>query len=331
MKIEKLHSFKKITAQLLLLILPACAIGAYMLWHINQYYSVLNDQWVKHTIYLAAGLLTGSIFYNYRFRFISTFIPLILLLLIISKIIQNVFTGEFSAFYAATTFFIFSFLFIVGWLVGWGVARMRYFPIILSAILLAIQIIVVSKTTDITAQKLITAFAPVLVFALYIIYTAELVRNMNDDEPGFAWFIGRKLTGFAILTSLLLILIFSFFNKEFKAIEKEFGGGGKQQKEQDKESLTKENKDGTVSNRKDMGMSRGRKSSKRLVFIAKLDNYFPGTETPNPLYFTYDYYTKFDTLTQTLETDSLMPSNDLFQPDPSKFHYTLLKLIHLFL
>src|SRR5205823_1648337 len=54
------------------------------------------------------------------------------------------------------------------------------------------------------------------------------------------------------------------------------------------------------------------------VFIAKLDNYFPGTETPNPLYFTYDYYTKFDTLTQTLETDSTMPSNDLFQPDPSK-------------
>ena len=65
-------------------------------------------------------------------------------------------------------------------------------------------------------------------------------------------------------------------------------------------------------------MKGGRKSSKRLVFIAKLDNYFPGTETPNPLYFTYDYFTKFDTLTQTLETDSLMPSNDLFQPDPSK-------------
>ena len=318
MKIEKLHSAKKIAAQLLLLILPACAIGAYMLWHINQYYSVLNNQWVKHTIYLAAGLITGSIFYNYRFRFISTFIPLILLLLIISKIIRIVFTGEFSAFYASSSFFIFFFLFIAGWLIGWGFARLRYFPIILSAVLLAIQIIVVSKTTDITTQKLIIAFAPVLVFALYIIYTAELVRNMNDDEPAFAWFIGRKLIGFALVASLLLILIFSFFNKEFKAIEKEFGGQGKQQKEENKESLTKENKDGTISNKKDMGMSGGRKSSKRLVFIAKLDNYFPGTETPNPLYFTYDYYTKFDTLTQTLETDSLMPSNDLFQPDPSK-------------
>ena len=289
-----------------------------MLWHINQYYSVLNNQWVKHTLYLAAGLITGSIFYNYRFRFISTFIPLLLLLLIISRVIRVVFTGEFTAFYAATDFFIFSFLFIAGWLIGWGFARLRYFPIILSAVLLAIQIIVVSKTTDITAQKLIIAFAPVLVFSLYIIYTAELVRNMNDDEPGFAWFIGRKLIGFAVVAAVLLIIIFSFFNKEFKAIEKEFGGGGKQEKEQDKESLTKQNKDGTLSNKKDMGMKGGRKSSKRLVFIAKLDNYFPGTETPNPLYFTYDYFTKFDTLTQTLETDSLMPSNDLFQPDPSK-------------
>ena len=317
MKIQKLHSNKKIAAQLLLLILPACAVGAYMLWHINQYYSVLNNQWVNHTFFLAAGLITGSIFYNYRFRFISTFIPLVLLLLAAGKIIQITFTGEFSAFYAATTFFIFSFLFIAGWLIGWGFARLRYFPVILSAVLLAIQIIVVSKTTDITAQKLIIAFAPVLVFALYIIYTAELVRNMNDDEPAFAWFIGRKLLGFALVAALLLLGIFTFFNKEFKAIEKEFGGGGKEQKGQEKESLTKENKDGTVSNKKEMGMSGGRKSSKRLVFIAKLDNYFPGTETPNPLYFTYDYFTKFDTLTQTLEVDSLMPSNDLFQPDPS--------------
>lgn len=318
MKIEKLHSNKKITAQLLLLIIPACIVGAYMLWHINQYYSVLNNQWVKHTLFLAAGLITGNIFYNHRFRFLSTFIPLVLLLIILGKIIRMTFTGEFSAFYAATNFYIFSFLFVVGWLIGWGVARLRYFPVILSAALLTIQIIVVSKTTDITAEKLIIAFAPVLAFALYIIYTAELVRNMNDDEPSFVWYIGKKLIGFGIVAALLLIMIFTFFDKDFKAIEKEFGGAGKEEKGQEKESLTKQNKDGSVSNKKEMGMSGGRKTSKRLVFIAKLDNYFPGTEMPNPLYFTYDYFTKFDTLTQTLEVDSLMPSNDLFQPDPSK-------------
>jgi hypothetical protein len=240
------------------------------------------------------------------------------LLLVISKIISVVFTGEFSGFYAAANFFIFSFLFVIGWLTGWGFARFRYFPVLLSCLLLLLQIIVVSKTTDITAQRLILAFAPVLIFAFYIIYTAELVRNMNEDEPAFAWFIGRKLIGFTAVSTIILILIFSLFNKEFKAIEKEFGGGGKQQKEQDKETLTKENKDGTLSNKKEMGMTGGVKTSKRLVFIAKLDNYFEDSTTPNPLYYTYDFYTKFDTATQTLEVDPGMPSNDLFQPDPSK-------------
>lgn len=318
MKIEKLHSTKKITAQLVLLVIPGCIAGGYMLWHINQYFSVLNNQWLKHSLFLSAGLIAGCIFYNFRFRFISTFIPLLLFFFIVGKIINNVFTGEFSAFYASTNFYIFSFLFIAGWLAGWGFARLRYFPIILSSVLLLIQIIVVSKTIDITAQKLILAFIPVLVFAFYIIYTAELIKNMNEDEPSYSWFIGKKLAGFSLVSFLILVLIFSIFNNQFKAVEKEFGGAGQQQKEEDKESLTKKNKDGTVSNKKNMGMSGGRKSSKELVFIAKLDNYFADSTTPNPLYFTYDYFTKYDTLTQTLETDASMPSNDLFQPDPSK-------------
>jgi hypothetical protein len=54
------------------------------------------------------------------------------------------------------------------------------------------------------------------------------------------------------------------------------------------------------------------------VFVAKLDNFFKDNRTPNPLYFTAYYYTKFDTLTQAFEIDSTMPDNDLFRPDPSK-------------
>src|SRR5690606_5006184 len=53
-------------------------------------------------------------------------------------------------------------------------------------------------------------------------------------------------------------------------------------------------------------------------FCAHIDNYFPGTEIPNPLYLTAFHFSKFDTLTETFERDSLMPSNDLFEPDPSK-------------
>lgn len=308
---------KLIIARLSLLILPSIVVGAYMLWHLNQYYSVLKNQWLSEGTFLAAGLIASNIFYSFRFRFITTVLPLLLFLFILSKIVSNIFTGEFTAFYAITKFYIFSFLFFTGWIVGWGIVRLRWFPIILSVVLMVIQILVISNTTDITARKLITAFAPVLLFAFYIIYTGELVRNMNKDEPNFSWFIVKKLIGFGIVAGIILMLIFFFFKNDFKAIEKQYGGGAPKQ-EGNAESLTKENKDGTVSNKNQMGLSGGRKSTKQLVFIAKLDNYFPNSEIPNPLYFTYDYYTKFDTLTQTLEVDSLMPSNDLFQPDPSK-------------
>ncbi len=317
MKIKKLYSIKKKIAQLFLLVLPSIVVGAYMLWHLNEYYSVLENQWLNESIFLATGLIAGNIFYNFRFRFITTFLPLLLVLFILNKIVSNLFTGEFTAFYAIAKFYIFSFLFLLGWVSGWAFARLRWFPVVLSALLMLIQILVISNTTDITTRKLIAAFAPVLLFVFYIIYTAELIRNMNEDEPKFTWFISKKLIGFGLVTGVILLLIFSFYKKDFKAIEKQYGGGAPKQ-EGSAESLTKENKDGTVSNKKQMGLSGGRKSTKQLVFIAKLDNYFPGSEVPNPLYFTYDYYTKFDTLTQTLEVDSLMPSNDLFQPDPSK-------------
>ena len=278
MKIEELHIPKIRTAQLLLLCVPTCLLAAYMLWHLNQYFTVLNNQWMVQSLYISAGLFGGCLFYNYRFRFVSTFIPLILILSFASFAIGKIFTGELSAFYISAQFYIFSFLFIIGILTGWGFARFRYFPILLCAALLIIQMIVVSKTTEINAQKLIIAFIPVLFFAVYIIYTAELVRNMNPDEPSFGWFIGKKLLGFTTVSAIILLLILLFFNKDFKAIEKEFGGAGKQEKPGNSESLTKENKDGTVSNQKQMGMSGGRNSTKRLVFIARLDNYFPGTD-----------------------------------------------------
>jgi protein-glutamine gamma-glutamyltransferase len=318
MNITKKYSYKKIIARLILLIVPAMIIGTYLVWHMNEYYSVLESQWLSESFFLALGLLAGCLFYSFRFRFITTFLPLLLIFFIVAKIVGSLYTGEFTAFYAITKFYIFSFLFVLGWLAGWAFARFRWFPVILSAFLIVVQIIVLSSTTDINTRKLILAFAPVLVFGFYIIYTGELVRNMNDDEPRFAVFITKKMTGFGFATAVILLLIFSLYKKEFKAIEKQYGGGKNQMQAPNKESLTKENKDGTVSNKKEMGLSGGRSTTKRLVFIAKLDNFFPKSEVPNPLYFTYDYYTKFDTATQTLEVDSLMPSNDLFQPDPSQ-------------
>jgi len=315
MTIEKKYGGKKIMARLVLLIIPAIAAGSFLLWHLNDYYGVLESQWLAEGVFLAAGLLFGCLFYSFRFRFITTLLPLLLLMFMVSKVVNNIYTGEFTSFFAITKFYIFSFLFIIGWLSGWAFARLHWFPTVLSALLLLIQVVIIANTTDITARKLISAFAPVLVFAFYIIYTAELIRNMNGDEPNFAWFLTKKIVAFATVATIILLCLLSFYQKTFQTIESQYGGGKNETQAPDKESLTKENKDGSVSNKNQMGLSGGRSSTKRLVFIAKLDNYFPNSETPNPLYYTYEYFTKFDTATQTLEIDPSMPAGDLFQPE----------------
>src|SRR6476660_3941103 len=146
MKIEKKESTKKIISRIVLTIMPAIVIGSYILWHLDEYYSVLQSQWIIESIFLAIGLISGCLFYSFRFRFITTVLPLLLLLFIIGKIVSNIYAGEFIAFYAITKFYIFSFLFLIGWLCGWGFVRLRWFPVVLSTFVILIQIIIVSNT-----------------------------------------------------------------------------------------------------------------------------------------------------------------------------------------
>jgi transglutaminase-like putative cysteine protease len=93
-----------------------------------------------------------------------------------------------------------------------------------------------------------------------------------------------------------------------------YGGGGKG----GKGGMLKENKDGTFDLKDYSRLSSSLSRSKELLFCAHIDNFFPGTDIPNPLYLTAFYFTKFDTLTETFERDSTIPYNDLFEPDPSR-------------
>ena len=319
MQIGRIYSWKKVTAQLLLLALPTVALVLYLLLNVNKYYSLLQNNWKEQGLYFAAGIVASIIFYGYRFRFITTALLLFATYFIAYKFLGKFSIGEFDAFFISVKFLIFSLLFSIGWLAGYGFSRSRYFTIFWSLFLLVMQILVVSKTEEITANSLITAFAPVLVYAFYIIYTAELIRNMNDDETGFAWFITKRLAGFIGLSVVLLFSLLLIFQKEFKGIEHDWGGGqGGNKNKGGKESMTKQNRDGSLSNKDQMKMTGSLSKDKRLVFVAKLDNFFPDGRTANPLYFTSNLYTKFDTTTQTFEEDKSMPYNDLFSPDPAK-------------
>src|SRR5437868_2478153 len=155
MKVEKFHSGRIVLLRMILLIVPAMVAGAYVLWYVNEYYSVLTNKWLFESISLAVGLICGCLVFNFNYRFLPVFIVLLLLFFTSGSIIRNTFTGEFNAFYAATNFYIYSFLFIAGFICGWGFVRHRYFPIALSVVLLVVQTVVVIKSSDVKARRLI--------------------------------------------------------------------------------------------------------------------------------------------------------------------------------
>ncbi len=320
MNIERKFSVKKVIAQLLLLIVPTAAIAFYLLKDANEYYNILQNKWLWQGLAFSAGAVAAVIFFGYKFRFITTTAVLLILLTVIYKILNRIVVGEFETIFLSLNYKIFASLFFIGWITGFGLSRSKYFTIFLSVFLLALQIVLVSKIAEVKADAIIAAFAPVIVFSFYIIYTAELIRNMNDDEVNFSWFISKRIIGFGLLITLLLVSIFSVFKKDFTAIEKEWGSASaKYDENADRKGMMQENKDGTMQNRDQTELTGNlNRGGKRLVFVAKLDNYFEDGVTPNPLYFTSYYYTKFDTAIQAFEIDTLMPYNDLFKPDPSQ-------------
>jgi len=115
---------------------------------------------------------------------------------------------------------------------------------------------------------------------------------MNEDETRFGWFIVKRMFGFLMIIILLLLGIFNFFQQDFKTVEKEWSN---RQAKYDKnksnsESMTKQNRDGGVSNNDQTRLTGSLNKGKQLVFVAKLDNFFPDGITPNPLYFTAYYF-----------------------------------------
>ncbi|MCE3281446.1 MAG: hypothetical protein K0Q66_183 [Chitinophagaceae bacterium] len=319
MALTSIHSTRKLVAQILLLGFPTIALGLYFLYTANSYYEVLQNKWQLQGLVFSIGCIASLTFYSYRFRFLTTVAALVLFIVLLYTILNNVVVGEFETPLLSINFRIFSTLFLLGWLIGWGFARSRYFTIFWSLLLLTAQVLIVSGISDISVKAILISFVPVLVYAFYIIYTSELIRNMNEHEGKFGWFIVKRLLGFGILIAVMLLAVFTTFQKEFQGLERDWGKGqGKGKGQGASESMTKENKDGTVSNKESMQVTGSlQKRTNRLVFVARLDNYMEGGMTPNPLYFTTYYYTKFDTVTQTFETDPAMPKSDLFRPDPS--------------
>jgi len=314
MNIQRAAPVNEFLAKLVFLILPTAAVGYFLLINVNEYYSILQNQALQQAVYFAAGMGIAAFVYSFRFRFLFTFILLIVGLYSVYKGLDSYQTGEFDTFFVAVHFLVFSILFATGWLTGWGFVRLRYWSVWVSALLLTASIALIAKSNTDTVYGLLRAFTPALLYAIYIIFTAEQIYNYKDKSQKFWWFLTRRLVFFSILSALLLSGVVYLMRGQIKETVANYGGGGKP----GDNSMLKKNKDNKfdLNDYSRLGSSLSR--SQQLLFCAHINNFFPGTNIPNPLYLTAFYFTKFDTSTETFERDSTIPYNDLFEPNPSK-------------
>ncbi len=322
MRIQRATPVNELLAKVLFLLLPTLLVCYFLLWNANQYYAILRSQAVQQTIYVAAGMLGAALFYSFRFRFLPSFLVLAGVLYAVYRGIDASAVGEFDTFFLSIQFKVFSITFITGWLAGWGFVRLRFFSVFIAALFLTCCIWLVSKQSQVffaengqdALLNFAAVFGPIVLYAVYIIFTAELIRSYKDKSQKFWWFLTRRLLLFAGLAIVLLGGVIYFMRSQIQETIAEFGGGG----QEGKNSMLKKNKDNTFDLQQYTRLRGNLGRSNELLFAAHIENFFPDSEVPNPLYLTAFYYSKFDTLTETFERDSLIPANDLFEPDPSR-------------
>lgn len=329
MNIQRATPVNELLAKIFFLIVPTAVVAYFLLWNVSQYFGVIGNPGtgllsflpgatnvsLVFSLFFLMGMVLSAVFHAFRFRFLAPFLLLIFTAYIIYQGIDNLATGEFDAFFISNQFRSFSALFVLGWLVGWGFMRLRYFAIIIAASLLCACILLIAKSKTDTVEGLVQAFSPVLLYAVYIIFTAEQIYSYKDKSQKFWWFLTRRLMFFGVLALLLLGSVFYLMRKEIKETVANYGSGGKG----GQNSMLKKNKNGTFDLEQYTRLRGSLGRSNELLFCAHIDNYFPNTDIPNPLYLTAFHYNIFDTATETFEKDTVgVPMNDLFEPKPNK-------------
>ncbi len=319
MKIEQVHTRRAVMLQLLLYALPTIALMFLVMYNFNVYFNLLQNDYVIQGIYFALGMVFSIIFYSQNFRVSTTFGVLLFIYFLFFLLLENISYKNFDIFTTSIQFLSFVVLFSIGWLSGYGFSRWNGFTIAWVIFILATQIYVVSRTEDISVQNILTNFLPFIFYCFYIIYITELIKNTDDRQRNYTWLIMRKVMSFLLLFLLIFVPVFYFYNDDLKRIEKEWEDVLPQYNEKKKntENMTRQNKDGSIENKQSSQLTGNLSRGKGLAFVAYLDNFLQDG-TPNPLYFTSYYYTRFDTTTQTFEVDENMPYDDLYKPDPSK-------------
>lgn len=317
MRLLKHISVTRFLVCLVFLLGPTFLVAMFLLWNGNHYFTVLREQWFTQSLYMAAGLFTGFLLAQFRLRFLPLFSLLLLLWYATYTILDRFAIGEFDSFFLSVQFLVFAWLFTAGWLCGWAIQRVSFFPFLLSGGFLLLSIFLIAKTGNlVSAGILIRYLAPVILYAVYMVYTNEALKQLDVIRKYDWWRFARRLVLFLSLMSILLGAVLYLLYPEIVQRVEEFGGGAKEGENQ----MLQQKNDGTVENRQSMGMgsSNNRNKNPEPLFCAHIDHFLPGSDIPNPLYLESYHFTKFDTLTETFERDTLNRFNDEFQPDVSQ-------------
>ena len=314
MNIQRATPVNELLAKLIFLVLPTAFVSYILLQYANSYYAIPNANVLQQVIYLVAGMGISSVFHAFRFRFLPAYLLLTFGFYVVYQGLDKLAIGEFDAFFISVQFLVFAILFNVGWLTGWGFSRLRYWSVFMAAVMLLSCVLLVAKQQMDNVYTLLKSFTPIVLYAVYILYASEQIYSYKDKSQKFWWFMSRRLALFAMLAILIFGGVVYLMRGEIKETVANYGGGGKS----GENSMLKQNKDGTFDINEYSRLRSNLGRSNELLFCAHIDNYFEGTDIPNPLYLTAFHYTFFDTLTETFERDSLIPSNDLFVPNPGK-------------
>jgi transglutaminase-like putative cysteine protease len=325
MKSEEQFSIMRVIISLVFLVGPTMGIIWLLSGQTNTYLGYLNVNPLWQTLFFSAGMIASFLLYSFRARFIVTAALLGFLLIAGYKAIANYYVGEFDSYFISVQYSLYAFIFALSWITGFGLARFRYFPIVLTVFLLFISIILHTNTTlIIDYDQYVLDFLPIIVYGFYMIYIREVIQSMQEFRVKNI----LKLTG---RTALFLLFLFAFLflynyyfeediNKLKEVVAESSQDGGENSRPDDKDDMMEKRaggKDTTFALKKYTELRPRLGRNQELLFCAYLDNFFEGTEIPNPLYFTSYYLTKYNPQLEVFELDPNMPSKDMFLPNPS--------------
>lgn len=308
--LRKHNTAKEVGLRCILQVLPATLVVMYLFYVASLQESLFAGRHVYLALVFALGMMGAQMVYQTRLRFIPSFIAVVGLGILVYGILRNTSGAELTPFFRAHQFQLYYAVFAIGWAVSFGVIRLRYFPIVFSIIIAALAGWLQVHLPESEWKHLAWYFIPVILFGLYFIFISEQLRDYHTYGSKRAFpMLFNSLAFMLIAVAAACIFLWGYRQQINKTVEDIVQG-----KFLEKNSMLQRHEDG-ASIRRSGSLSSSNNRENELLLAVYINNFFEGTEVPNPLYLTAFYYNHFDTATETFTTSEENWDEDLIKVD----------------